>query len=70
MQAETLDEAVAMINSNEHGNGTALFTRSGPAARKFQNEVEVGMVSCCSVCNCMQQCATLWAWTDCFPAGR
>ena len=41
-----------MINSNEHGNGTALFTRSGPAARKFQNEVEVGMVSCCSVCFC------------------
>ena len=41
-----------MINSNEHGNGTALFTRSGPAARKFQNEVEVGMVSCCSVSFC------------------
>ena len=41
-----------MINSNEHGNGTALFTRSGPAARKFQNEVEVGMVSCCSVLFC------------------
>ena len=34
-----------MINANEHGNGTALFTRSGPAARKFQNEVDVGMVS-------------------------
>ncbi|CAK0781245.1 Methylmalonate-semialdehyde dehydrogenase [acylating], mitochondrial [Coccomyxa viridis] len=44
LEAETLDEAVAIINSNEHGNGTALFTRSGPAARKFQNEVEVGMV--------------------------
>lgn len=38
-QAETLDEAISIINSNEHGNGTALFTRSGPAARKFQNEV-------------------------------
>ena len=45
MQAETLDEAVSIVNANEHGNGTALFTRSGPAARKFQNEVEVGMVS-------------------------
>ena len=44
-QAETLDEAVSIVNANEHGNGTALFTRSGPAARKFQNEVEVGMVS-------------------------
>lgn len=33
-----------MINSNQHGNGTAIFTRSGPAARKFQTEVDVGMV--------------------------
>ena len=40
-QADTLDEAIGIINGNEHGNGTALFTRSGPAARKFQNEVEV-----------------------------
>lgn len=45
LQAETLDEAVSIVNNNEHGNGTALFTRSGPAARKFQNEVDVGMVS-------------------------
>jgi acyl-CoA reductase-like NAD-dependent aldehyde dehydrogenase len=43
-QAETLDDAISMVNSNAHGNGTALFTRSGPAARKFQNEVDVGMV--------------------------
>lgn len=40
-QAETLDEAISIVNSNEHGNGTALFTRSGPAARKFQNEVGI-----------------------------
>ncbi len=32
------------MNSNEHGNGTAIFTRSGAAARRFQNEVNVGMV--------------------------
>ncbi|EIE22494.1 methylmalonate semi-aldehyde dehydrogenase [Coccomyxa subellipsoidea C-169] len=44
LEAETLDEAISIVNGNEHGNGTALFTRSGPAARKFQNEVEVGMV--------------------------
>lgn len=36
---------MSIVNANEHGNGTALFTRSGPAARKFQNEVDVGMVS-------------------------
>lgn len=40
----TLDDALALVNSNEHGNGTALFTRSGAAARKFQSEVDVGMV--------------------------
>jgi Aldehyde dehydrogenase family len=43
-QADSLDEAIQIVNSNEHGNGTALFTRSGPAARKFQSEVDVGMV--------------------------
>lgn len=41
---DTLDEALELINSNEHGNGTAIFTRSGAAARKFQSEVDVGMV--------------------------
>ena len=44
VQADTLDEAIGIVNGNEHGNGTALFTRSGPAARKFQNEVEVGVL--------------------------
>lgn len=43
-QAGTLDEAIAIINANEHGNGTALFTASGAAARRFQQEVDVGMV--------------------------
>ena len=41
---ETLDEALTLVNGNEHGNGTAIFTRSGPAARKFQSDVDVGMV--------------------------
>ena len=45
VQADTLDEAIAIVNANEHGNGTALFTASGAAARKFQSEVDVGMVS-------------------------
>jgi len=44
VQVDTLDEAIALVNSNEHGNGTALFTRSGVAARKFQSDVQVGMV--------------------------
>jgi len=33
--------ALEIVNACQHGNGTALFTRSGPAARKFQDEVQV-----------------------------
>jgi malonate-semialdehyde dehydrogenase (acetylating)/methylmalonate-semialdehyde dehydrogenase len=40
----TLDEAIALTNSNPFGNGTAIFTQSGAAARKFQNEIDVGQV--------------------------
>ncbi len=38
------EEGLALINDNEFGNGTAIFTRDGGAARQFQFEVEVGMV--------------------------
>ncbi|HEX6968015.1 MAG TPA: CoA-acylating methylmalonate-semialdehyde dehydrogenase [Micromonosporaceae bacterium] len=38
------DEALALINGNRYGNGTAIFTNDGGAARRFQHEVEVGMV--------------------------
>jgi malonate-semialdehyde dehydrogenase (acetylating)/methylmalonate-semialdehyde dehydrogenase len=38
------DEGLELINSNPYGNGTALFTNDGGAARRFQHEVEVGMV--------------------------
>ncbi len=44
MQAETLDKAIAIVNAEQHGNGTAIFTQSGAAARKYQNEIDVGMV--------------------------
>ncbi|KAE8765269.1 CoA-acylating methylmalonate-semialdehyde dehydrogenase [Georgenia thermotolerans] len=44
VRVETYDEALALINANPYGNGTAIFTNDGGAARKFQNEVEVGMV--------------------------
>ena len=40
----TLEEAIALINRNPYGNGTALFTRSGAAARLFEQDVQVGMV--------------------------
>ncbi|MDJ0028092.1 methylmalonate-semialdehyde dehydrogenase (acylating) [Gordonia sp. CNJ-863] len=44
VRVETYDEALELINSNPYGNGTAIFTNDGGAARRFQNEVEVGMV--------------------------
>src|SRR4051794_15599582 len=40
----TYDDALALVNGNPYGNGTAIFTNDGGAARRFQNEVEVGMV--------------------------
>jgi malonate-semialdehyde dehydrogenase (acetylating)/methylmalonate-semialdehyde dehydrogenase len=44
MRTESYAEGLALINSNPYGNGTAIFTNDGGAARKFQSEVEVGMV--------------------------
>ncbi|MGN6103777.1 MAG: CoA-acylating methylmalonate-semialdehyde dehydrogenase [Kofleriaceae bacterium] len=40
----TYDEAIRLVNTNPYANGVALFTNDGGAARKFQHEVEVGMV--------------------------
>jgi malonate-semialdehyde dehydrogenase (acetylating)/methylmalonate-semialdehyde dehydrogenase len=42
--AASLDDAIAMINANPNGNGTAIFTQSGAAARRFQEEIDVGQV--------------------------
>ena len=44
VRSESLDDAIALINANQYANGAALFTRSGFAARRFQQQVEVGMV--------------------------
>ena len=44
VRAETYDDAVRMVNENPYGNGVAIFTRDGGAARQFQFDVEVGMV--------------------------
>lgn len=44
MSVDTLDEAIKLINSNPYGNGTAIFTNSGAAARKYQHEIDVGQV--------------------------
>jgi malonate-semialdehyde dehydrogenase (acetylating) / methylmalonate-semialdehyde dehydrogenase len=44
VRAETYDEAVQLINANDFANGVAIFTRDGGAARRFQFDIEVGMV--------------------------
>jgi malonate-semialdehyde dehydrogenase (acetylating)/methylmalonate-semialdehyde dehydrogenase len=44
LRARTYAEAVALINDNRYGNGTAIFTRDGGAARRFQFDVDAGMV--------------------------
>ena len=44
MAPQTYDSAVKLINDHEYGNGTAIFTRDGDAARSFANGIEVGMV--------------------------
>jgi malonate-semialdehyde dehydrogenase (acetylating)/methylmalonate-semialdehyde dehydrogenase len=42
--AKDLNEAIEFINDNPNGNGTAIFTQSGAAARTFQEEIDVGQV--------------------------
>jgi malonate-semialdehyde dehydrogenase (acetylating)/methylmalonate-semialdehyde dehydrogenase len=44
LRVGSFDAALDLINANPYGNGTAIFTNDGGAARRFQNEVEVGMV--------------------------
>ncbi len=44
VRAESYEEAVQMINEHEYGNGTAIFTRDGDAARDFSNRIQIGMV--------------------------
>ncbi len=44
VRVATYDDALALVNANPYGNGTAIFTNDGGAARRFEDEVEVGMV--------------------------
>jgi malonate-semialdehyde dehydrogenase (acetylating)/methylmalonate-semialdehyde dehydrogenase len=44
VRVPSYDAALELVNSNPYGNGTAIFTNDGGAARRYQNEVEVGMV--------------------------
>ena len=44
IRVNSYEEALALVNGHQYGNGTAIFTNDGGAARRYQNEVEVGMV--------------------------
>jgi malonate-semialdehyde dehydrogenase (acetylating)/methylmalonate-semialdehyde dehydrogenase len=44
VRADSYDDGMRLIAANPYGNGTAIFTNDGGAARRFQNEVEVGMI--------------------------
>ena len=44
VRVDTYDEALRLVDENPYGNGTAIFTRDGGAARRFQFDVQVGMV--------------------------
>lgn len=44
VRVDTLDDAIDLINANPYGNGVAIFTRDGGAAREFEFRIEVGMV--------------------------
>ncbi|MFA7506316.1 MAG: CoA-acylating methylmalonate-semialdehyde dehydrogenase [Burkholderiaceae bacterium] len=44
VEADSLEEAIEIINANPNGNGTAIFTQSGAAARRFQEDIDVGQV--------------------------
>jgi len=44
VRTESLADAIALVNRNPYANGAALFTRSGHAARRFQEDVEIGML--------------------------
>src|SRR5690606_2490790 len=44
VRVESYEDAVALVNANPYGNGLAIFTRDGGAARRFEREVTVGML--------------------------
>ncbi|MCP3785147.1 CoA-acylating methylmalonate-semialdehyde dehydrogenase [Micromonospora sp. A3M-1-15] len=44
LRVPSYDDAVEVVNTNRYGNGTAIFTNDGGAARRYQNEIEIGMI--------------------------
>src|SRR3546814_19730698 len=44
VRSKSFDDAVNLVNANEYGNGVAIYTQDGDAARSFSNSVDVGMI--------------------------
>jgi malonate-semialdehyde dehydrogenase (acetylating) / methylmalonate-semialdehyde dehydrogenase len=44
LNAETLDDAIDLVNANQYGNGVAMFTNSGATARRFTKDIEAGQI--------------------------
>ena len=44
LHVDTIDEAIELVNKNEYGNGTAVFTRSGATAEHYRKRIEAGQV--------------------------
>ena len=44
IHADSLDEAIGIVNASRYGNGTSIFTESGAAVRRYRHDVEVGMI--------------------------
>lgn len=56
LEAETLEDAVEIINSNPYGNGTAIFTNNGATARRYIHDIDVGQVTVIIVCLTQAAC--------------
>ena len=53
LEADTLDDAINLVNGNPYGNGTAIFTTNGATARKYTHEVDVGQVRVAAASKCV-----------------
>jgi malonate-semialdehyde dehydrogenase (acetylating) / methylmalonate-semialdehyde dehydrogenase len=64
LRTDTFEEAIKLVNANPFGNGTAIFTSSGPAARRFQREVQVGMIGINVPIPVPMACYSFGGWKD------
>jgi malonate-semialdehyde dehydrogenase (acetylating)/methylmalonate-semialdehyde dehydrogenase len=64
VRADTVQAAIDIVNANPYGNGTAIFTSGGEAARRFQREVKVGMIGVNVPIPVPMSCYSFGGWKD------